>query len=76
MIFSDALNHAWMIAGIGRSGAEKHIFRHNDPEDLDRLLQRADPGRPKLVAFESVYSIDGDIAPIAELCDVAERQGA
>jgi 5-aminolevulinate synthase len=76
MIFSDALNHASMIAGIRHSGAEKHIFRHNDPEDLDRLLRRADPGRPKLVAFESVYSMDGDIAPIGELCDVAERHGA
>jgi len=76
MIFSDALNHASMIAGIRHSGAEKHIFRHNDPEDLDRLLRKADPGRPKLVAFESVYSMDGDIAPIGEFCDVAERHGA
>ena len=76
MIFSDALNHASMIAGIRHSGAEKYIFRHNDPEDLDRLLRRADPKRPKLVAFESVYSMDGDIAPIRELCDVAERHGA
>ena len=76
MIFSDAHNHASMIAGIRHSGAEKHIFRHNDPEDLDRLLRRADPGRPKLVAFESVYSMEGDIAPIGALCDVAERHGA
>ena len=76
MIFSDALNHASMISGIRHSGAEKHIFGHNDPEDLDRLLRRADPGRPKLVAFESVYSMDGDIAPIGALCDVAERHGA
>ncbi|MEL4419814.1 aminotransferase class I/II-fold pyridoxal phosphate-dependent enzyme, partial [Shewanella algae] len=76
MIFSDAQNHASMIAGIRHSGAEKHIFRHNDPEDLDRLLSKADPGRPKLVAFESVYSMDGDIAPIGALCDVAERHGA
>jgi 5-aminolevulinate synthase len=76
MIFSDAHNHASMIAGIRHSGAEKHIFRHNDPEDLDRLLRRADPSRPKLVAFESVYSMDGDIAPIGALCDVAERHGA
>ena len=76
MIFSDALNHASMIAGIRNSGAEKHIFRHNDPDDLDRLLRDADPMRPKLVAFESVYSMDGDIAPISDLCDVAERHGA
>lgn len=76
MIFSDAQNHASMIAGIRHSGAEKHIFRHNDPEDLDRLLRKADPDRPKLVAFESVYSMDGDIAPIGALCDVAERHGA
>ena len=65
-----------MIAGIRNSRAEKHIFRHNDPEDLARLLARAAPERPKLVCFESVYSMDGDIAPIGELCDVAERFGA
>src|SRR3546814_13009870 len=76
MIFSDALNHASMIAGIRHSGAEKHIFRHNDPEDLDRMLRKADPERPKLLAFESAYSLDGDIAPIGELCAVAERHGA
>ncbi len=76
MVFSDALNHASMIEGIRHSGAEKHIFAHNDPADLDRRLAAADPGRPKLVAFESVYSMDGDIAPIAELCDAAERHGA
>jgi 5-aminolevulinate synthase len=76
IIFSDALNHASMIQGIRHSGAEKQIFVHNDPADLDRRLAEADPSRPKLVAFESVYSMDGDIAPIAELCDVAERHGA
>ncbi len=76
VVFSDALNHASMIAGIRNSGAEKHIFRHNDPGDLERLMGRYAPERPKLVAFESVYSMDGDIAPIAELCDVAERHGA
>jgi 5-aminolevulinate synthase len=73
---SDALNHASMIEGIRHSGAERHIFTHNDPADLDRQLADLDPSRPKLVAFESVYSMDGDIAPIGELCDVAERHGA
>ncbi|MFC7331919.1 5-aminolevulinate synthase [Rhodocista pekingensis] len=76
VIFSDALNHASMIEGIRHSGAEKHIFRHNDPEHLDQLLARYPKERPKLVAFESVYSMDGDIAPIAEICDVAEKHGA
>ena len=76
IVFSDALNHASMIQGIRHSGAQKHIFRHNDPADLDRLLAATDPSRPKLVCFESVYSMDGDIAPIGELCDVAERHGA
>jgi 5-aminolevulinate synthase len=76
VVFSDASNHASMIAGIRNSRAEKYIFRHNDPEDLARLLDRIDPDRPKLVCFESVYSMDGDIAPIAELCDIAEHFGA
>src|SRR3984893_366952 len=76
VIFSDAHNHASMIQGIRHSGAEKHIFRHNDAEDLARKLAAVGAKRPKIVCFESVYSMDGDIAPIAELCDVAERYGA
>jgi 5-aminolevulinate synthase len=76
VVFSDASNHASMIAGIRNSRAEKHIFRHNDPADLARLLDRVAPDRPKLVCFESVYSMDGDIAPIGALCDVAEQFGA
>jgi 5-aminolevulinate synthase len=76
IVFSDALNHASMIQGIRHSGAEKRIFAHNDAKDLERLLKEADPARPKLVAFESVYSMDGDIAPIKEICDVARRYNA
>ena len=75
-VFSDASNHASMIAGIRNSRAEKYIFAHNDPADLERLLARVAPDRPKLVCFESVYSMDGDIAPIGALCDVAEHYGA
>jgi 5-aminolevulinate synthase len=76
VIFSDALNHASMIEGIRHSGCEKRIFRHNDPADLERALRAVEPGRPKLIAFESVYSMDGDIAPIAMFCDLARRYGA
>ncbi|HEV7368791.1 5-aminolevulinate synthase [Arenibaculum sp.] len=76
VILSDALNHNSMIEGIRQSGAEKYVFRHNDPEHLDQLLGQVAPERPKIVAFESVYSMDGDIAPIDEICDVAERHGA
>jgi 5-aminolevulinate synthase len=65
-----------MIEGIRRSGAERFIFRHNDAAHLDALLSSIAPDRPKIVAFESVYSMDGDIAPIAAICDVAERHGA
>ncbi|MGE0744931.1 MAG: 5-aminolevulinate synthase [Rhodospirillales bacterium] len=76
VILSDELNHASMIAGIRNSRAAKKIFRHNDPADLDRKLADLDPAAARIVAFESVYSMDGDIAPIAEICDVAERHGA
>ncbi|MEE8202146.1 MAG: 5-aminolevulinate synthase [Alphaproteobacteria bacterium] len=76
VVFSDAWNHSSMIEGIRHSRAEKRIFRHNDPAHLEELLGEVEPGTPKLVAFESVYSMDGDIAPIAEFCDVAERHGA
>ncbi len=76
IVYSDALNHASMIQGIRHGRSEKHVFRHNDVDHLESLLKAADPARPKIVAFESVYSMDGDIAPIAELCDAAERHGA
>ncbi len=76
IVLSDSLNHASMIAGIRNSRADKQIFRHNDAEDLERLLSRLPAQRPKLVCFESVYSMDGDIAPIGDLCAVADRFGA
>ena len=76
VIFSDALNHASMIAGIKSSGCEKRVFRHNDLEHLEELLAAEEPDTPKLIAFESVYSMDGDIAPIAAICDLADRYNA
>lgn len=76
VVFSDALNHASMIEGIRHSRAPYKIWRHNDVEDLDRKLSDFGPETPKLVAFESVYSMDGDIAPIAEILDVCEKHGA
>ena len=76
VVFSDAQNHASMIAGIRNSRAEYHVFRHNDAAHLRELLAKVDRGRPKIVAFESVYSMDGDIAPIAALCDAAQEYGA
>ena len=76
IVFSDALNHASMIAGIRHGGAQRHVFRHNDLEHLERLLAAAPPHAPKLVAFESVYSMDGDISDIAGTCALARRYGA
>jgi len=76
IIFSDELNHASMIAGIKNSGCEKQVFRHNDLEHLEELLAAADPDTPKLIAFESVYSMDGDIAPIGAICDLADKYNA
>jgi 5-aminolevulinate synthase len=76
VIFSDALNHASMIEGISYSQAEKKIFKHNDPADLERLIALYPIDRPKIIAFESVYSMEGDIAPIKELCDVASYWNA
>jgi 5-aminolevulinate synthase len=76
IIFSDALNHASMIAGIRNSGCEKQVFRHNDLDHLEELLAAAPADAPKLIAFESVYSMDGDVAPIAAICDLADKYEA
>ncbi len=76
VIFSDELNHASMIAGIRNSGCEKQVWRHNDLEHLEDLLKAEDPATPKLIAFESVYSMDADVAPITEICDLADKYNA
>jgi 5-aminolevulinate synthase len=76
IIYSDALNHASMIEGVRRNGGAKRIFRHNDVAHLRALLAADDPAAPKLIAFESVYSMDGDFGPIAEICDLADEFGA
>ena len=76
VIFSDELNHASMIAGIRGAGCEKRVFRHNDLVHLEELLAAEDPAVPKLIAFESVYSMEGDVAPIAAICDLADRYNA
>ncbi len=76
IIYSDALNHASMIEGVRRNGGDKRVFRHNDVAHLRQLLEADDPGAPKLIAFESVYSMDGDFGPIQEICDLADEFGA
>ncbi|HIF61267.1 MAG TPA: 5-aminolevulinate synthase [Rhodospirillales bacterium] len=76
VIISDALNHNSMIAGIKHSRSEKMIFKHNDLEDLERKLKKVNSHQPKMIAFESVYSMDGDISPIKEICDLAEKYNA
>jgi 5-aminolevulinate synthase len=76
IIYSDELNHASMIAGIRNAGCEKRVWRHNDLANLEELLAADDPDIPKLIAFESVYSMDGDVAPIAAICDLADKYNA
>jgi 5-aminolevulinate synthase len=76
LILSDAWNHNSMIEGVRQAYCEKQIFRHNDVAHLEELLAAADPARPKLVVFESLYSMDGDVAPVHRICDLAERYGA
>lgn len=76
LIFSDELNHASMIEGVRKAGTKKQVFRHNDMEHLEELLKAADPAQPKLIVFESVYSMDGDIAPIEKIVELAEYYNA
>src|ERR1700681_4219915 len=76
LILSDAWNHNSMIEGVRQAHTEKQIFRHNDMAHLETLLAAADPTRPKLIVFESLYSMDGDLAPLHQICDLAERYGA
>ena len=76
IIFSDEFNHASMIEGIRHGGTAKYVFRHNDMAHLEELLAAANPASPKLIAFEGVYSMDGDFAPTAAICDLAEKYGA
>ena len=76
IIYSDALNHASMIEGVRRNGGAKRVFRHNDLDHLRALMAADDPAAPKLIAFESIYSMDGDFGPIAEICDLADEFGA
>ena len=76
LILSDALNHNSMIEGVRKAGTEKQIWRHNDTGHLEQLLRAADPDRPKLILCESLYSMDGDVAPLHRICDLAERHGA
>src|SRR5471032_2089617 len=76
LILSDALNHNSMIEGVRQAGCEKQIWRHNDLAHLEELLKATDPDRPKLIVFESLYSMDGDVAPVHAICDLAQRYGA